>query len=298
MNQVEHVVSAQSELGEGPVWHPREQVLYWLDIYQGRLHRYDPLSKDHQVTDLGLMTSAMGIRAGGGFVMATCKGFAFWDGQSQPAGLERFKFLGDPDADETGNVRTNRFNDGKTDRQGRFWAGKMSKRPTNSLFRLDPDCSIQRMESGILISNGLGWSPDDRIFYYTDSEAKTIFAYDFDAASGSIHNRRVFFQVPADPQEGFPDGLAVDEEGCIWSARWGGWKIVRYRPDGTIEREVAMPVEFPTSCAFGGPELKDLYITSAWTEVPPTRRAGQPLAGDVFCLKTQVRGFIEPLFEG
>jgi sugar lactone lactonase YvrE len=191
-----------------------------------------------------------------------------------------------------------RFNDGKTDRQGRFWAGKMSDRPGNSLFRLDVDLSVHRMESSIICSNGLGWSPDNRIFYYTDSIARLIYAYDFDAGSGDICNRRVFTQVPQDAGEGLPDGMAVDEEGCIWSARWGGWKVVRYTPDAQIEREIPMPVEFPTSCAFGGPDLKDLYITSAWVEVLPERRAGQPMAGDVFRLQTEVRGIAEPLFQG
>jgi L-arabinonolactonase len=290
MNRVEHIVSAQNKLGEGPIWHPMEQVIYWLDILQDCLQRYDPIQKKHEVFELGLLTSAMGVRNVGGFIMATKKGFALWD-----PGTKQFTFLGDPDADESDDVR---FNDGKTDRQGRFWAGKMSSRPTNSLFRLDTDRSINRMESGIAISNGLGWSPDNRIFYYTDSMAKVIYAYDYEPATGRIRNRRVFAQIPDGPREGTPDGLAVDEEGCIWSARWGGWKVVRYRPDGTIEQEIAMPVEFPTSCAFGGPDLKDLYITSAWVEIPSARRAKQPLAGDLFCLRTQVSGFPEPLYLG
>jgi sugar lactone lactonase YvrE len=290
MDSVEHVVSAQNKLGEGPIWHPSEQVLYWLDILQSCLQRYDPKSKKHEVIELGLLVSAMGVRAAGGFVMATSNGFALWDLETR-----QFKFLGDPDANEAEDVR---FNDGKTDRQGRFWAGKMGSMLTNSLFRLDVDRSIHRMESGIGVSNGLGWSPDNRVFYYTDSATRIIYAYDFDAQTGAINNRRVFAQIPDEPREGVPDGLAVDEEGCIWSARWGGWKVVRYRPDGSIDREIAMPVEFPTSCAFGGPELKDLYITSAWVEILPDQRVEQPLAGDVFCLKTEVKGFPEPIFQG
>lgn len=289
IGEVEHVVSSQCKLGEGPIWHPTENVLYWLDILQGRLHRYDAETGEHRVADLGIVTGCMGVRQAGDFVMATQKGFAFWD----PA-TGTHSFIGDPDADE-GEAR---FNDGKTDRQGRFWAGKMSSQPRNSLFRLNPDLSIQRMESGISISNGLGWSPDNRIFYFTDSDAKTIYAYDFDPLTGSITNRRNFAQISREPREGFPDGLAIDEEGCIWSARWGGWKVVRYTPDGRIEREIPVPVEFPTSCAFGGPDLKDLYITSAWVEVNPDHRKDQPLAGDVFRLRTDVRGFPEPFFMG
>lgn len=295
MDPVEHVVSAQSRLGEGPVWHPVEQVLYWLDIMQGCLHRYDPRSGDHRVTELGLVATAMGVRAGGGFVMATKKGFAFWEpGLPEAEAMpEQFTFIGDPDADDYQDVR---FNDGKTDRQGRFWAGKMSSRPTNSLYRLDADRSIHRMESGIQISNGLGWSPDNRVFYFTNSDARTIYAYDFDAASGAIRNRRIFAQVPDAAKEGLPDGLAIDEAGCVWSARWDGWKVVRYTPDGKIDREIAMPVERPTSCAFGGADLRDLYITSAWVDAE--RHANQPMAGDVFCLRTEVKGFAEPFFMG
>jgi sugar lactone lactonase YvrE len=289
MSEIEHFVASQCQLGEGPIWHPLEQVLYWLDILQGRLHRLDPRSGDHQVVNLRVVTGSMGVRAKGGFVMATRKGFALWDVQT--SGMT---YLGDPDADE-GDVR---FNDGKTDRQGRFWAGKMSSTPTNSLFRLDVDCSIHRMESGIGISNGLGWGPADHVFYFTDSDARMIYAYDFDAITGSIANRRIFASVPADPYEGLPDGLAIDEEGCVWSARWGGWKVVRYAPDGRIVREISLPVQFPTSCAFGGPELDELYITSAWDEVKPEQRASQSMAGDVFRLKTDVRGLPEPLFLG
>lgn len=292
MAELEHVIASQCKLGEGPLWHPREQVLYWLDIYQRRLHRYDPRTGVHEVTELGLIASAMGAREQGGFVMATKRGFAFWD-----PGAQAFIFLGEPDPDDR-QPENVRFNDGKTDPQGRFWAGKMSARPQNSLFRLDPDRSIRRMESGIIISNGLGWSPDQRTFYYTDSTAKVIYAYDFDAESGAIGNRRVFARIPADVTEGFPDGLAVDAEGCIWSARWGGWKVVRYDPQGSIEREIPVPVELPTSCTFGGADLDELYITSAWVEVAPAHRAAQPLAGDVFRLKVSVRGLPEPLFCG
>ena len=290
MGEVEHLVASQCKLGEGPVWHPAEQALYWLDIEQGRLHRYDSLSQEHTSTELGLIVSAMGIRDKGGFVMATKEGFALWDALG-----ENFQFLGDLDPDQAQAVR---FNDGKTDRQGLFWAGKMGPAPTNSLFRLDPNGDISRTEVDITCSNGLGWSPDNRIFYYTDSAARVIFAYDFDAVEGSISNRRVFTQVPNNPREGVPDGLSVDADGYIWSARWGGWKIVRYTPQGEVEREISLPVALVTSCAFGGPNLDELYITSAWTEVRPEDRPGQPLAGDVFRLKTTVHGLPEAYFGG
>jgi len=286
--QLEHVCAAQAELGEGPIWHPDEQVLYFVDIMRGRLHQFNPETGNHTVTELGVVIGSMGVRAAGGWVMATRKGFAYWD-----AAARTMEWIGDPDADESEDVR---FNDGKTDPMGRFWAGKMSNSPTNCLYRLDPDQSIHRMESGIGVSNGLGWSPDLKTFYYTDSPARVIFTYDYDASSGNISNQRVFAKIPKGG--GFPDGLAVDSEGCIWSARWGGWKIVRYFPDGRIDCEISMPVEFPTSCTFGGPGLDELYITSAFIEIPADRRKDQPLAGDVFRVKIGVKGLPEPKFLG
>lgn len=282
---VEHVIAAQNTLGEGPLWHPLEQALYWLDIYPGRLHRFDPRTQEHSVDDLGVVTGSMGLRERGGFVLATRQGFAFW----QPAD-QQMEFLTNPDA----HISAARFNDGKTDPQGRFWAGKMSEAAENSLFRLDPDGSVSRMETGVTISNGLGWSPDLHTFYFTDSPALVIYAYDYDPASGALANRRELIRVPEG--EGVPDGLAVDAEGCIWSARWGGWKIVRYDPQGQKMLEVALPVELVTSCAFGGPGLDELYITSAAIDVRD--RAAQPLAGDVFRIHPGVRGLPEPFFKG
>lgn len=290
LREVEHVFAAQSKLGEGPVWHPTEQALYWVDIPNGLFHRWNPRTGEHRANDVGCVISAMGVREQGGFVLATGNGLALYD-----AGTNRLEVLVDPDPDASGATR---FNDGKTDRYGRFWAGKMGGGPNNSLWRLNPDGMVRRMESGIDTSNGLGWSPDDRTFYYTDSPARVIYAYDFNAPYGMISKRRVFASIPDQPGEGLPDGLAVDEEGCIWSARWQGWKIVRYRPDGTIDREIALPVERVTSCCFGGPNLDELYITSAWIDATPEERAKQPLAGDIFRLKTGVRGFPEPFFKG
>ena len=287
---VETAVTAKCELGEGPVWHPHESALYWLDILQNRLHRYDYGSQEHTVTGLGRLVSAVGLRQGGGLVTATRHGFAFWD----PATAE-FDFLGGLDPSEDPE---NRFNDGKTDRQGRFWAGKMSGKACNSLFRLNPDRTVKRMESGVTISNGLGWSPDDRTFYFTDTPARKIYAFDFDSRTGDIVNRRDFVTVPDTEGEGFPDGLAVDSEGCIWSARWGGWKVVRYDAQGQVICVIEMPVAYPTSCAFGGPDLNELFITSAWTAHTPAQRRKNPRAGDLFRVKVDTTGLPEPFFAG
>jgi sugar lactone lactonase YvrE len=152
------------------------------------------------------------------------------------------------------------------------------------------------METGIQISNGIGWSPNHKIMYYTDSPLRVIYIYDYDLESGSITNRRNFANVPA--EDGFPDGLTVDSEGFVWSAHWDGWRITRYDPEGKIERVIYLPVQRPTSCTFGGRELDQLFITSAWTGLSTTDRLEQPLAGDLFLVYADVKGQKEFKFLG
>ncbi len=288
MPELEHLLSVQNQLGEGPIWNHLEERLYWVDIERGNFHQFDPNTGNHQVNEIGLPLGVMGFRAGGGLVMATKRGFALWD--SNKKSLE---FVADP---ESADYPDGRFNDGSVDRMGRFWAGTMHKDFSASLYRLDPDLSCHRMETGIKTSNGTGWSPDNRTFYFTDSPLYTIYAYDFDLQKGTISNRRVFVKCPEG--EGFPDGLAVDSEGFVWSARWGGWKIVRHAPDGSVDREIKLRVELVTSCTFGGAHLDELYITSAWIAVKPENRTAQPLAGDLFRLKAGVRGLPAAFFGG
>jgi L-arabinonolactonase len=285
--EVELVLDIKNALGEGPVWHPEEQALYWVDINAGCFFRFDPPSGRHERFDVGLPVGCLGFRAVGGLVMATQKGFALWDFETQ---TPRFVAGSDPGRPDT------RFNDGAVDPQGRFWAGTIGPEGTCNLYRLDPDLTVYTMETGITVSNGIGWSPDQRTLYFTDSPRKVIYAYDFDPATGEIGNRRRFISTP--DEAGVPDGLAVDSEGFIWSARWDGWKITRYDPDGRAEREMRMPVQRPTSCAFGGPELDELYITSASTGLETAARERQLLAGGVFRLRAEVKGLPEPKFLG
>jgi sugar lactone lactonase YvrE len=287
MNEVEHILAIKNELGEGPLWNPEEQALYWVDIYGHCFHRLCRATGEHQVFEVGLPIGVLAFRASGGLVMATQNGFAFWDAETQA-----LRFIADPEADRPDA----RFNDGAVDRQGRFWAGTMGQGPTGSLYRLDPDGSVHRMESGITVANGIGWSLDDKVMYFTDSPLHIIYAYDFDPAAGEIENRRPFIYTP--DEEGNPDGLTVDSEGFIWSARWGGWKVSRYDPAGKLEREVHVPTQYPTSCTFGGKQMDELYITSAWTLLNEQQRRNQPWAGDLFRLKTDTRGLEEPKFAG
>lgn len=293
MNNLEHLLAVQNILGEGPVWDAEAQVLYWVDIYGQTFYRFSPATGELRKFEVGVQVGVLAPRAAGGLVMATHRGFALWDEQS-----EALTSLADPEADHP----ETRFNDGAVDPAGRFWAGTMlegsedwDSAPGN-LYRLDPDYTLTRMETGIAISNGIGWSPDGKTMYFTDSPRQVIYAYDYDQATGTIANRRPFIQTPGEAS--VPDGLTVDSEGCIWSARWGGWRIIRYDPQGKPERTISLPVQYPTSCTFGGPALDELYITSAAVRVSADKRSEQPLAGDVFRLKPGITGLKQPRFPG
>lgn len=288
MNEVEHVLSVNCQLGEGPIWNSREQNLYWVDIEKNTIHTWHPESGAHQTTVFTDAVCAMGFRKKGGLVLATRKHFAFWDGVS-----DAFETFYDVEADQP----ENRFNDGAVDRQGRFWAGTMHPSAAScSLYRLNPDLTVDTMVGGVQISNGIGWSPDNRTMYYTDSPIHTIYAFDFDAASGAIANRRVHIHTPGQP--GVPDGLTVDSEGFIWGARWDGYRITRYTPAGKEDRVIELPIARVTSLTFGGPDLKDLYITSAWSGFSEDERRKSPLAGDLFRVSVDVPGLPEPYFAG
>jgi len=278
MNKVEHVLACQNQLGEGPRWHPGEGCLYWVDIESHQIHRYHPQSEDHTYWTLDTPIGCLAFRESGGFVLATGAGFQFW----RPG--RPLEPIADPEAGKEGA----RFNDGAVDPRGRFWAGTLADGETSTLYRLDANLEVTRLVDQVTISNGIGWSPDHSTLYFTDTLRHSIYAYDFDAESGGISNRRTF--VSTEGEEGVPDGLAVDSEGCVWSARWGGWKVVQYDPDGVAMEEIRMPVEQPTSCTFGGEDLRDLYITSAWTELPKDARQRQPLAGDLFRLHVSTPG--------
>ena len=284
-------VAYQSDdaLGEGPVWVPEEQVLYWVDILRPALQRWHPASGAYQNWAMPADIGCFALREQGNAVVALRNGFAFLD-----FGTGHLTPIADPEAE----IPSTRFNDGKCDRQGRFWAGTMDEEMPNTrgaLYRMDADGSYQLMKPGIGISNGLGWSPDNQTMYYTDSGQRTIWAYDFDPENGAISNERIFAQTP---QEYVPDGLTVDAEGFVWSAKWDGWKVVRYAPDGSVDLEVQFPVQRPTSCVFGGPELSQLFITTASVGLSESELQEQPQAGSIFMVETHTKGLPEPRFAG
>ena len=280
--------AAQNRLGEGPLWSVEEQALYWVDILAPAIFRWQPGESSHRQWKLPTHIGSFAFRRDGGAIIALSNGFAFFDfatGELSP--------LQDP---EPGSAETH-LNDGKCDRMGRFFAGTMDyqeNRPIGNLYRYEANGALKKMKSQITISNGLGWSPDSKIMYYTDSPTRCIYAYDYDLANGTMTNERVF----ARDEVGFPDGLAVDAEGYVWGAKWGGWQVVRYAPDGTIDRKIQVPTAHVTSCTFGGPDMKSLYITTAWKGLSIEDRERQPLAGNVFVVETDVQGLPEPKFAG
>ena len=292
MSTVEHILATQNIVGEGPVWNVQEQALYWVDIQGHTIHRLQAETGEYRVFDVGVAVGVLAFRQSGGLVLATKNGFALWDTHTQVLDV-----IAHPEAGQAHK----RFNDGAVDCRGRFWAATMSEeeekqKPEGVLYRLDLDHSIHIMDTGFIIPNGIGWSPDNTRMYLTDSTRHVIYVYDFDAQTGTLSSRRTF--VDTSNEQGVPDGLTVDSEGYIWSARWGGAKVVRYDPYGKVERVIDVPVPQPSSCVFGGKNLDELYITSASKGLSDEQRIAYPLSGDLFRLKTDIQGLEKFLFRG
>ncbi len=292
MGEIEHVLEIHNVIGEGPLWHSGEDCLYWVNfIEQYQILRFSPETRRSEVFETGMPVMALGIRKAGGFVAATAKGIATWDKQRKT-----FDPLCDPLAGRAGF----RFNDAATDSRGRFWVGTVNdnnpKGPDGELFCIQGDGSSKVMDGNVTVANGIGWSPDRKIMYFTDSFRYSIYAYDYAEETGTITNRRTFVQTS--PDAGIPDGMTVDSEGFVWSAFWGGWKVVRYNPEGKVDREYRLPVPNATSCAFGGKRLDELYITSATLGMTPEEKEKSVQSGDLFRLKVGITGMDEPRFAG
>jgi sugar lactone lactonase YvrE len=279
-------------LGECPLWDPRAQALFWVDITRGEIHRFDPAQRENTTHKLPDKVSSIALRAAGGLVATLRKNFAFFD----PA-TRALEIL---DAVETDQPE-NRFNDGKVDPAGRLWAGTMNEvnvgRPDAGLYKFTGPGHVEQMIPEVTISNGTAWSPDGRTMYYTDTLRYTVFAYDFDAATGTLANRRVFYET-APEAGGLPDGLTVDADGFVWSALVNYGRILRFDPAGNLERMVTFPPTRGTSCTFGGPNWQDLYITTAREGLSRAELAEQPLAGSVFHCFPGCTGRTESAFMG
>jgi D-xylonolactonase len=276
-------------LGEGPIWLAAEQALYWLDIKGLALNRFDPASGAVERWPTPYKVGAIAPRAAGGFVAATETGFVMVD---TPGG--EWRMLADPEPHLPGN----RFNDGKVDTAGRFWAGSMDNSEADasgSFYRLDPEGSWTTVRTGYRVPNGPTFSPDGRWLYHTDSALSTIYRF-APGPDGSLGEPTVFAHF--DHADGYPDGMTTDAEGHLWVAFWDGWCVRRLSPDGKVVATVELPVQRPTSCAFGGPNLDRLFVTSAAIGLDASALAVQPLAGGLFMGDVGVRGLPATPFGG
>lgn len=289
---VDVAVDSRSTLGEGPVWDVADQCLWWVDIKGHLVHRYDPVTGVDDAYDVGEPVGCLAVRAAGGLIIATKTGFYTFD-----PGTGAKVAIHDPEA----HLEGNRFNDGTTDRQGRFWAGTMRDDGTaekrGTFYRMDADLSVTPMLDGFFTTNGSAFSPDGTVMYLSDSNAdvQTIWAFDYDIDDGAISNRRVFFDARA--VAGRPDGGTVDADGCYWMAGISGWQVVRITPGGVVDRIVEVPIERPTKPMFGGAGLDVMFVTSLSLGLTPGSH--QPHAGSLHAITgLGVTGVPEVRFKG
>lgn len=298
-HEVDCVIDSRDKIGEGAFWCPQEGALYWLDVpMPSCLHRFVPKTGRHDTWPMPEMITALAKRRDGTLLVASENGLGFFDPRhpvlKNVATLEPWKPL-------------NRSNDGAPDARGRFLIGTMQNNlgpegeaiPITSagggLWSIAPDLAQREVVGAIHITNGVVWSPDSRILYVADSMIQRIFAFDYDLETGSVGDRRVFSAVA---DLGYPDGAAVDSAGCLWSARWEGHCIARFRPDGVVDCVVPIPASNVTSCAFGGDDLATLYVTTARLGVDAGTLARYPQQGGVFAFRPGVAGLPRPCFAG
>jgi L-arabinonolactonase len=282
------VSSGIDVVGESPVWSVAEQALYWVDIKWPRLRRLHLASGVVRDWPMPAFAGSVALHRQGSMLIAVGTGLAIFDLEA-----ETFRFLAAPEAARPAR----RFNDGRCDPRGRFWVGAMStmgREPTGALYCLNSDATCRKHLDGIMIPNGLAWSPAGDVMYFADTLAAAIYAFDYDLATGAATNRRLFASTEGGAVG--PDGATVDAEGYLWSASYGGSCVTRFAPDGRVDRRVLLPVQHPTSCAFGGPDLGTLFVTSASQELDAAGMAAQPLAGRVLALDAGVCGRPEPAF--
>ncbi|MNK04849.1 L-arabinolactonase [compost metagenome] len=280
------VIDTQSTLGEGPIWSPIAQKLYWVDIDRCLLHWYDPAIQLHQSIVFDQKISTVVPGTDGALILAMKDGVYSYDTANSKLQL----IVSNPENSTTGN----RFNDGKCDPSGRLWLGTMGNQHSAALYRIDADYNIQTMVSNISTSNGIVWSLDQKSMYYIDSDTYKVIAYDFDNQTGQISNPQEVITIPTNM--GMPDGSTLDSEGMIWIALWGGYAVTRWNPEnGKLLATVAVPSKNVTACAFGGKNLDLLYITTAQTS--DTDLSRYPNSGGLFVVKPGTRGIEANFFQ-
>lgn len=275
-------------LGESPLWSPHEGVLYWLDCLQPAIHSFNPQTAANKSTILNQIVTSISLYSENSLLVTVEEGYAFANLLTGSLTL-----IGNPYAHQAVI-----FNDGKCDREGRFWSGTAAKdwqSPIGALFQLSADLKFKPMDKGFILSNGIGFSPDNKYLYFSDSSAHTIYRYDFDLSSGAITNKKAFIIIP--DSEGLPDGMTVDAQGNLWVAMWDGWSINRYDPQGKKIDSIKLPIPRPTSVAFGDRDLSTLYITSARIGLSEEQLKLSPLSGSLFAMQTSFKGLPEPYFK-
>jgi sugar lactone lactonase YvrE len=286
--QVEVAARGADRLGECPLWDERAAMLWWVDSRWPAVKRLDPATGAVMMLVLPEIVGSIALREAAGLLAATKSGIHLLDASNGALAAK---------VDPEKHLPDNRFNDGRCDRAGRFWAGTMSdvnRDPVGSLYRIDADFGCTKLRNAIIIPNSLAFSPDGRAMYFADTNRHTIWAYDYDPASGAATRERVF----ADTGKGRPDGSCVDADGCLWNADYGASRLVRYTPAGKMDRTIELPVTNPTCCCFGGADLGTLYVTTATQRLSPQELARQPLAGSLLALRPGVQGLAESRFAG
>jgi sugar lactone lactonase YvrE len=283
MADVECVLKIRSILGEGALWDEEQNRLCWLDLKRPGIYQFDPATGRNSKVKAKLKgyIGAMVQRRSGGMIVLDHRGIF---GLDPKTGIMRVF------AKPIKDMRQLMFNDAKCDRQGNLWSG------LGVFYRFGPKGKATRIDSNFVCPNGPAFSPDGQTCYFSDSVANKIYRYDIDPHGGRVGQRRLFAAIPNG--DGLPDGLTVDAEGGVWCAQWDGWRVSRFLPDGKLDRVLEMPVPRPTSVAFGGADLRTLYITSASVDLPRARLKEAPLSGSLFACRPGQRGLVEPRFAG
>lgn len=290
MSEVTCIWQIQALLGEGPLWVAQENALYWVDILNQQVHRLEPASGQKRTWTFDEPITSLALRQSGGFVGTVPDGFVTINFDTQTTA---------PIVLPEKHLPGNRFNDGKVDGNGRFWAGSMNKQEkeaSGTLYRLDPDLSLHTLDEGYIITNGPAFSLDGQTMYHNDSAIGFVYAFDLHK-DGMLAGKRPFQQLIF-AKDGAPDGMTVDSENCLWLAHYGGARLTRFAPTGEILETVPLPVPNVTSCTFGGPELDTLYITTASQNMLPAELEKYPLSGSLFAYQPGVKGLPTPQFAG
>lgn len=289
--QAQLLLDAQAQLGEGALWDEREGVLYWLDILASQLHRYHPETGKNETFTVGDHVSSVVLDEAGKTIVTTKNGFARFDTTTNTL---------TPITNPEAHIEGNRFNDGKADPAGRYWAGTMAYDMTPhaaALYSLDTDGMTKLKEPDVTISNGIVWTPDHKTMYYIDSTPRVVYAFDYDKDTGAITNGKIVIKVPE--TMGSPDGMAIDSKGQLWIAHWGYGAVVCWCPTtGEVMQEITVPASQTTACAFGGDDFKTLYITTARTGLSDEALQEQPHAGGLFVVQTDVAGLPSYRYKG